>query len=513
MPDDHHTHTAAIHPNLDPTPTARRTGNATLRFTLAALVIAIGTAAFATLASIALSAATLNPLPTPSSVPSIELRYFARIALGIQHIAPNNQTLQAAGGLDQLEDQIKLVATNPTEQLRGAIVLNELNSDADALAILEEAEDTLAQYERTLDHGRPTGIDDIDALNDALNNNPTASRNEIDNLRTDIRHTRAVILADDPNAITTGDHTRLAQRHPFFAGLLRAHTLDDNDPLRAPITSRAAATILTIVPMILVAVLAIIAGFVLALLALVLIATGKLKPRLNWKPNLHPAKRAALLESVAVFFLGFAAIQVIAGLALALGLDITLALVWLLAPITLWPLLRGMNKRELIIALGWHANGDGIKGLIRETALGIVGYIAGLPIFIAGILTAFLLIAISGSEPSHPAVNRALDTSPLGIATLYLLTTVWAPLVEESIFRGAMYYAIRPYLAVIASTVINAFVFALIHPQGWALSPALASLAITFSLLREWRGSLIPAITAHALHNAFITTLLIAIIS
>jgi membrane protease YdiL (CAAX protease family) len=44
------------------------------------------------------------------------------------------------------------------------------------------------------------------------------------------------------------------------------------------------------------------------------------------------------------------------------------------------------------------------------------------------------------------------------------------------------------------------------------LAPALGGLAVVFSLLREWRGSLVPSITAHALHNAFITTLLILIL-
>ena len=130
-----------------------------------------------------------------------------------------------------------------------------------------------------------------------------------------------------------------------------------------------------------------------------------------------------------------------------------------------------------------------------------------------GIVVSFALLALSGSEASHPAVQRAIDTTPLGIATLYLLTTVWAPVVEESVFRGAMYYGLRARLGVVLSAVVNSLVFALIHPQGWMLAPALGSLAVVFSLIREWRGSVVGSMTAHALHNAFVTTLLLAVVS
>ncbi|MGN6728054.1 MAG: CPBP family glutamic-type intramembrane protease [Tepidisphaeraceae bacterium] len=44
-------------------------------------------------------------------------------------------------------------------------------------------------------------------------------------------------------------------------------------------------------------------------------------------------------------------------------------------------------------------------------------------------------------------------------------------------------------------------IFASIHPQGWAAIPALASIGLVLALIRQWRGSLVPSMVAHALHN------------
>ena len=122
------------------------------------------------------------------------------------------------------------------------------------------------------------------------------------------------------------------------------------------------------------------------------------------------------------------------------------------------------------------------------------------------LLASLTLTGLSGEQPSHPAINEGLGGSPMDIVLLYLLGVVWAPVVEELVFRGAFYYSLRPTLATILAALLNAFVFAAIHPQGWALIPALASLGFAFSLIREWRGSIIGPITAHAVHNGFLIT-------
>ena len=55
---------------------------------------------------------------------------------------------------------------------------------------------------------------------------------------------------------------------------------------------------------------------------------------------------------------------------------------------------------------------------------------------------------------------------------------------------------------------MNTFLFAAIHPQGWVAIPALMGLACGMTLIREWRGTLIPSMVIHALSNALVMSML-----
>jgi membrane protease YdiL (CAAX protease family) len=52
------------------------------------------------------------------------------------------------------------------------------------------------------------------------------------------------------------------------------------------------------------------------------------------------------------------------------------------------------------------------------------------------------------------------------------------------------------------------FCFAVIHPQGFLAVPALMALAVAFTLMREWRGTVLPSMIAHGINNAVATLLL-----
>ena len=67
------------------------------------------------------------------------------------------------------------------------------------------------------------------------------------------------------------------------------------------------------------------------------------------------------------------------------------------------------------------------------------------------------------------------------------------------------------FASVLAASLINGLIFAAIHPQGIMGIPILTSLAIGFSLMREWRDSLFGAITMHAINNSLVTCLLFII--
>ena len=101
---------------------------------------------------------------------------------------------------------------------------------------------------------------------------------------------------------------------------------------------------------------------------------------------------------------------------------------------------------------------------------------------------------------------------PLGILLLVLMLTVWAPLVEETLFRGVFYSHCRRWMAWPVAGTITGFVFAAIHPQWIWFVPGLASIGLVFAMIREWRGSLIGPIAAHALHNGTIACILVILL-
>jgi membrane protease YdiL (CAAX protease family) len=97
------------------------------------------------------------------------------------------------------------------------------------------------------------------------------------------------------------------------------------------------------------------------------------------------------------------------------------------------------------------------------------------------------------------------------IIQIMVLGVIVAPLVEETMFRGALFRQLRDstrWLGFVGSALFSALlssvIFAAIHPQGWVFIPALASLAMAFCIAREWRGSLPAGMIAHGLTN-FVT--------
>ena len=106
------------------------------------------------------------------------------------------------------------------------------------------------------------------------------------------------------------------------------------------------------------------------------------------------------------------------------------------------------------------------------------------------------------------------------IVTIFVLGCVAAPIVEETMFRGVLYRHLRDstgraglVVSILCSALGSSFLFAVIHPQGIAFAPILTGLAVGFCLAREWRGTLVPCIVAHALTNALALTLNVVLFS
>jgi uncharacterized protein len=107
----------------------------------------------------------------------------------------------------------------------------------------------------------------------------------------------------------------------------------------------------------------------------------------------------------------------------------------------------------------------------------------------------------SGEPPSNPIAERLGAADPFTILMFFLLATLWAPLVEEAVFRGAFYRHLRSRVGMALAAIVSSICFGVMHGYPVLLLVPVMSLGVGFACMREWRGSLIASMTAHALHN------------
>lgn len=378
-------------------------------------------------------------------------------------------------------------AGTESDRLRAAIVAGEIAGDA-------EAERRLNELLERLDPDHPLAGD-----------------------------ARAIlpIYAGGGEALPEDIAAGLRARHGFFGEVALAHHLPREHPDRAALVSGGVALITVVLGAAALACLALLAGLVLFVVAVVLAARGKLRSALV----LPEAGGSVFLEVYTLFVLGFLALKG-AGMMLASAFPgepwlgaATILMQWSLLAVVLWPLLRGMNARRWAGTIGLHSG----RGVLREAAMGVLGYLAGLPVYLAGMaltLLAFLLATLirglghpgQPPMPSETIFEIIGGAPPLELVLFFSLAVVWAPLCEELVFRGALYRHIRTRWSVPLAAVASATLFGFMHGYGPLFVFPLIALGTVFAIMREWRGSLIAPMTAHFLHNATITVLLLVML-
>lgn len=190
----------------------------------------------------------------------------------------------------------------------------------------------------------------------------------------------------------------------------------------------------------------------------------------------------------------------------------------------LWPAFRGIRGKDFRRSLGFHTG----QGFFREVAAGVAGYAGVIAIASVGVFLTLMLTMIVGvvdtlqADPGMAAGGGGAPAGPTPhpiVGWIYsggwkermlclLLAAGFAPFFEEIFFRGALQRYLRGHLGFVASALIGGVIFAALHPQGWMGIPALAAMGIGFSLLREWRDSLIAPMVAHAINNGALVTIL-----
>jgi membrane protease YdiL (CAAX protease family) len=153
--------------------------------------------------------------------------------------------------------------------------------------------------------------------------------------------------------------------------------------------------------------------------------------------------------------------------------------------------------------------GLNLKNLKGDILWGIGGYLANWPVLVVLLPLGMVLFRWIPSG-QHPITEQLTD--PDSLLPAFLLAGVLAPIMEEFVFRGlffqGMVVRMRKWWGPMIATSIA---FAAIHPQGGAMWLALGWVGAMGCILTYQRGSLIPAMVMHALHNT--TVLLLAISS
>jgi len=261
------------------------------------------------------------------------------------------------------------------------------------------------------------------------------------------------------------------------------------------------------------------AGFVILVVMTMLAYKGTIGSGLGPARGHH----GVYAETFAVWIASFVLLSLVAGVITALvpGWGLIPALATFLASLFAlrWPVYRGIPwdvvKQDIGLTQGerpW-----------LEALTGLGGYLGALPLLATGMMATLVLLILQGlfapeagpfesaAGPAHPIVLQLAGSSFWLKLQVLLLASFAAPLVEETMFRGVLYRYLREtsrrfgtVLSVLVSGGISSLLFAAIHPQGWVAIPALMALAFSFVLVREWRGSLLPAMVMHGVSNGVV---------
>lgn len=352
------------------------------------------------------------------------------------------------------------------------------------------------------ENGLKTGIDYLETIDTSKDSN---------------QRLKTKVLSAIQDGVDEEQRSDLKREVGWFSKLLPPEDPANENAIGEAVRKESFNTMIKLGGFFSIAFLAGLSGFVLLMLFFINLSNGSIK--LRFDATKGSGKRHLFLEAFAVY-IGIMAL----GHWLAVAVDpiisiISYAASFLLA--VMWPFFRGCSWKEARSLIGWNRG----AGFFREIGAGIVGYLGIIIFAIVGLIGTLILIAIfnliqGGDDPasaagtSHPIVGM-LDSadSIWGKLSLLFLAAGLAPLLEETMFRGALFRYMRKSWGFILSSVIGGIIFAIIHPQGMFALPALSMMGIGFALLREWRDSLIASMTAHALNNGMIVTLLLSIMT
>ncbi len=426
------------------------------------------------------------------------------------------------------EAQIELLATGPLEQRYAhAILLGEIDGPERALEQLKEID---AAVKKKLQDDSPANPEQDAAKDTKANAKVTATSGFPSEIQSRIREITGALYQQysqgdfDTSTVPDEDRDFLVEQMGFVGRLALLPEDSTDQAARKQIEEESTAVFNRTV-------IAAILGFFAFLAAIFAAATlyGLWYFRQSKSHFVDQSNRGFVyLETFAGWLAIFIALQL--GIAVVLGpfaesllLYVGPAIFFVSLLALVWPVVRGVPVSVMLDDIGWN-----LRNPLKEILVGGFCYLGLLiPLFFGLVLTVFLEHQTTTLFPpgefesrtitSHPIEEEIASGDPTVWIMMFVATVVAAPIVEETFFRGVLYRYLRDatgkrfsqVASIAISAIANGVMFAAIHPQGILAIPVLASLAIGFSLVREWRGSIIAPMVMHAIHNGIITTVAI----
>lgn len=323
--------------------------------------------------------------------------------------------------------------------------------------------------------------------------------------------------------ITPEARAALIDRHGWYARLALSYNLPDYLGDRTDVVGGAASIWRFLIRFVLVMGVCFMVGMGLAIWGVVKFASGEFASTVPQTAD-DRLVGPVYLETFALFAAGMTLFMLVAaggvtvrdpGTAVAL-LTIGEFITWSLLLVPLWPLVRGVDRSVLLDDLGL---GSGLGPVWKEAGWGVVAWMAGMPLLLVVGLLVDSIAAMFGSDDSGAESAGAFPMFDPPLADSWTLVVlgvvgavIWAPVIEEIIFRGALHRWLRPKLGPAFTIGASSLLFAAVHPYSSAGLISVASGGLLYGVVREWRGSLVAPIVAHCLHNATISISTVALL-
>lgn len=167
-----------------------------------------------------------------------------------------------------------------------------------------------------------------------------------------------------------------------------------------------------------------------------------------------------------------------------------------------WAVVTRFGKRPFWENLGWNWAGRSVLYWLVFSACVIVALL-----IIDQLLSRFL------PQSEENSFTELLKSSRQVRVAIAALATFTAPIVEETVYRGVLFSALRRYLGLIATVLVVTIMFAGVHVLqywgAWVSVAGLTLLSLVLTVIRARTRTILPCVLIHTLNNAFFSVLIL----